>query len=58
MKSFDIEKEKDVDFLHRVIEGCVRENYTDARIIELLMRTYESSSLFSVISFTEQVVYG
>jgi len=55
---FNIENEKDTELLHEVIEAVMLGNYSDEEIIKRLQGIYESSCWFSVISFTEQVIYG
>ena len=57
-KLFDLENEKDTQYLHGVIAGLVEANSSDAQIINRLQEIYDPSCWFSVISFTEQVIYG
>lgn len=55
---FNIDNERDVNYLHGLIEECQRENASDEEIIHVIQRLYTSSCWFTVISFTEQVIYG
>jgi hypothetical protein len=56
-RKFNIDIERDTEYLHSVIEECLKKNLSDKEIVEVLLNAYESSSLFAVISFTEQVIY-
>jgi len=57
-KRFDGETEKDIDYLHGVIEALMEKNASDAEIVIRLQEIYETQCWFSVISFAEQVIYG
>lgn len=57
-KLFDVENERDTEYLHGVIDALVEANASDAQVIERLQDIYDPSCWFSVFSFTEQVIYG
>jgi len=58
-KLFDVENDKDTQYLHGVLDHLVgTENASDEDIILRLQELYDTSCWFSVISFAEQVIYG
>ena len=57
-KLFDIDNDRDIDYIHGLISGLIEDNASDATIINRLQEIYDPSCWFSVISFTEQVIYG
>jgi hypothetical protein len=56
-KDFDPKNEKDIQYLHGLVDGWVAQNATDATMVYKLQDIYESSSWLFVFAALEKKLY-